>query len=114
MLFRVTFTIALVACSAWAQNSRISGEKIRAHVKYLASDELAGRGVGTNGEKLATNYIASQLQVAGIKPGSDHNTYFQRVPLVGSTTLPSASLKISGKGSPISLAFVKDYVGTAF
>ena len=114
MLYRTLFTIALGVCSVWAQDSRISGEKIRAHVKYLAGDELAGRGVGTNGEKLATNYIASQLQGAGLKPGGDNNTYFQRVPLVGSTTLPSASLTFSGKRSPVSLAFVKDYVGTAF
>src|SRR4051794_38504130 len=113
MLLRTAFAMALGVCSVWAQESRISDENIRAHVKYLASDELAGRGVGTNGEKLATNYIASQLQVAGLKPGGDNNTYFQKVPLVGSTTLPSASLKLSGKGSPVSLAFVKDYVGTA-
>jgi hypothetical protein len=103
MLLRTAFAMALGVCSVWAQESRISGENIRARVKYLASDELAGRGVGTNGEKLATSYIASQLQAAGLKPGGDNNTYFQKVPLVGSTTLPSASLKFSGKGSTVSL-----------
>src|SRR5947209_1891423 len=113
MLFRVTFTIALVACSAWAQNSRISGEKIRAHVKYLASDELEGRGVGTWGEKLATEYIASQLKLEGVNPGGDDGTYYQRVPLVGATTLPHTTLTISGSNGQVPLSLVRDYVGTA-
>ncbi len=45
-----------------AQSVRISASRIRAHVKYLASDRLQGRGVGTEGGRLATEYIASQLQ----------------------------------------------------
>ncbi len=105
---------AAVAFAISAQIVHVSGEKIRAHVKYLASDELEGRGVGTRGEKLATEYIASQLQSEGLKPGGDNGTYFQRVPLVGVTTEPSATLTISGKNGRVPLTFVKDYVGTAF
>lgn len=85
---------------------------MRAHVKYLASDELQGRGVGTTGEKLATDYLASQLQVEGVRPGGDNGTYFQRVPLIGSTNLPSARLTIAAKNRKITLAPVKDYAGT--
>ena len=87
---------------------------MRAHIKYLASDELQGRGVGASGEKLVTQYLAAQLQVNGVKPAGDNGTYFQRVPLVGSKTLPSATLAFSGNGGSTSLTFVKDYVGTAF
>jgi Zn-dependent M28 family amino/carboxypeptidase len=97
-----------------AQDLHISGDKMRAHVKYLASDELEGRGVGTRGENLATEYIAAQLQAEGLEPGGDNGTYFQRVPLIGSTTLPSATLTISGEGGNTPLSFVKDWVGTAF
>ncbi|HEX3684007.1 MAG TPA: M28 family peptidase [Bryobacteraceae bacterium] len=102
------------APSARAQDLHISGEKMRAHVKYLASDELEGRGVGTRGENLATQYIASQLQSEGLEPGGDNGTYFQRVPLIGSATLPTATLTISGKDENVPLSFVKDWVGTAF
>src|SRR5579885_2608732 len=108
LLIAVSFAITLCA-----QNLRISGERIRAHVKYLASDELEGRGVGTRGAELATAYIAAQLQAEGVKPGGDNGTYFQRVPLIGCTTLPSATLTIAGKNRRIPLHFVKDYVGTA-
>ncbi|HEY3939043.1 MAG TPA: M28 family peptidase [Bryobacteraceae bacterium] len=112
IFFRSLFVIAIVF-AVEAQDLHVSGEKIRAHVKYLASDALEGRGVGTHGEKLATEYLASQLQAAGVKPGGDNGTYFQRVPLIGSTTLPSATLSFSTKTGRVSLKFVTDYVGTA-
>jgi len=114
MLFRwllAAFLACSVVCSQQLQPSK---EKMRAHVKYLASDELQGRGVGTSGEKLATQYLAAQLQVDGVKPAGDNGTYFQRVPLVGSKSLPSATLSFSGKSGSTSLTFIKDYVGTAF
>ncbi len=106
--------LAVLSFGISAQDLHVSGDKIRAHVKYLASDELEGRGVGTRGENLATNYLASQLQAEGIKPGGDKGTYFQSVPLVGCTTLPTATLTISGKSPATSLRWVNDYVGTTF
>jgi Zn-dependent M28 family amino/carboxypeptidase len=113
MLYRIFLAGALVVFSTAAQDLHISGEKIRAHVKYLASDELEGRGVGTRGEKLATEYIASQLKLQGVNPGGDDGTYYQRVPLVGATTLPDATLTISGSNSKLPLSLLRDYVGTA-
>lgn len=113
MSFRLPAAAVLLCFCASAQSLHISGEKMRAHVKYLASDELEGRGVGTRGEKLATDYIASQVQVAGVKPGGDNGTYFQTVPLVGCATLPQATMTIRGKSGSIPLTYVKDYVGTA-
>ena len=94
-----------------AQDVHVSGDKIRAHVKYLASDELQGRGVGTNGARLATRYIASQLKAEGVQPAGDDGTYFQRVPMVGVSVLPGASLTASGKGMHTSFTQIKDYVG---
>lgn len=113
MSYRIFFGIVSIAVTVCAQSLHVSGDKLRAHVKYLSSDELQGRGVGTAGGKLATGYIAAQLQAEGVKPGGDNGTYFQRVPLIGCTTLPSATLTISGKSRRIPLRFVKDYVGTA-
>lgn len=95
-----------------AQELHLSGERIRAHVKYLSSDALEGRGVGTTGAQLATGYIAAQLQAEGVQPGGDNGTYFQRVPLVGSKVFPSASLTIAGSDGRTKLRSVTDYVGT--
>jgi len=94
-----------------AQDLHVSGKRIRAHVQYLSSDEMAGRGVGTAGEKLATGYIASQLQAEGVSPGGDNQSYFQKVPFIGSQLLPSASLSIQGGAGTTKLALQKDYAG---
>src|SRR5437764_1971487 len=75
---------AVVIC--FGQIQEISGERIRAHTKFLASDLLEGRGVGTRGGDLATDYIATQFALVGAKPAGDNGTYFQRVPLVGAET----------------------------
>ena len=93
----------------------VSGDRIRAHVKYLASDALEGRGVGTRGEQLATEYLAAQLGAEGVKPGGEDGTYFQRVPLVGSMpVVASASLKVHSEGSDFELSFPQDFVGNSF
>jgi hypothetical protein len=96
-----------------AQELHISGEKIRAHVKYLSSDELEGRGVGTRGGRLATDYIASQLKLEGVKPAGENGTYFQRVPLVGATTSPNATLTIKTRAGSTALHYLQDFVGTS-
>src|SRR5262249_10185603 len=40
----------------------ITADSIRAHVRFLASDLLEGRGPGTRGDALAQAYIAAQLE----------------------------------------------------
>ncbi|MDR4506528.1 MAG: M20/M25/M40 family metallo-hydrolase [Candidatus Scalindua sp.] len=47
-------------------------------IKYLASDELEGRGLGTPGIDKASDYIAKQFSDAGLLPcGDDVDDYFQ-------------------------------------
>ena len=101
------------AIAAMAQTGDVSGERIRAHVKFLSSDLLEGRGVGTRGEKLATEYIASQFAIIGAKPAGDQGTYFQRVPMVGSTTEPTATLSAVGGNKNVSFKWLDDFVGVS-
>src|ERR1700684_3161320 len=82
----------LVAAVAVAQSTDISGERIRPHVKFLASDLLEGRGVGARGGDLATEYIAAQFALAGAKPAGDAGTYFQNLTLVGVAPQPDSTL----------------------
>ncbi|HEU0119405.1 MAG TPA: M28 family peptidase [Bryobacteraceae bacterium] len=89
----------------------ITGERIRAHIRFLASDLLEGRGVGTRGGELATNYIASQLAVAGAKPAGDNGTYFQKVELVGVEPQPSSTLGATKGGQSVSFAWSTEFVG---
>ena len=83
---RLLALFALLAAAALAQFEDISGAKIRAHTRFLSSDLMEGRGVGSRGDQVATEYLATQFELTGAKPAGDNGTYFQRVPLVGVTT----------------------------
>ena len=51
-------------------------QRLMAHVRYLASDELEGRGVGTAGLDKAGDYIAKEFKEAGLEPGGDEHGWF--------------------------------------
>jgi Zn-dependent M28 family amino/carboxypeptidase len=61
-------------------------EAVRAHMRYLSSDLLEGRGPGTRGDALTTGYIAAQFEAMGLQAAGDNGTFFQKVPLLGITT----------------------------
>src|SRR4029079_11453284 len=108
-LMRTTFL--LLSIVALANGQTISGERIRAHVKFLASDLLEGRGVAMRGGDIATEYIATQFALTGAKPAGDNGTYFQKVPLVGVQTEPDASLTAAASGRSASFRGLEDFVG---
>ena len=61
----------------------ITPELLRAHIRFLASDLLEGRGPATRGDQLGEAYIQSQLEALGIQPGAPGGGWIQKVPLVG-------------------------------
>ena len=103
--------ILIAATVALHAQDLITGENIRAHIRFLASDLLEGRGVGTRGGELATNYIASQLAIAGAKPAGDNGTYFQKVELVGVEPRPDAQLGATKGGDSLFLKWSTGFVG---
>jgi len=94
-----------------AQPGPINPQHIREDVKYLSSDLLEGRGVGTRGGDLATEYIARQLAAAGAKPAGEDGTYFQKVPLVGVATQPETEISATAGGKKIDFKLLDDLVG---
>jgi Zn-dependent M28 family amino/carboxypeptidase len=58
----------------------ITAHEIDGHLRFLSSDLLEGRGPATRGGRLTAEYIASQLRIAGLAPGSGRS-YFQNVPI---------------------------------
>jgi Zn-dependent M28 family amino/carboxypeptidase len=60
----------------------ITPESIAAPTRFLAHDLLEGRGPGTRGDRLAIEFVASELQSFGLRPGAADGSYFQDVPLV--------------------------------
>lgn len=52
-------------------NGVIKERNVRAHMEFLASDALQGRGSGTRDELIGGRYIAAQLRQFGIEPAGD-------------------------------------------
>ena len=97
--------------TAIAAMQKIDPERIRAHVKFLASDLLEGRGTGQRGGDIAAEYIATQFALQRLKPGGDNGTYMQRVPMVGVTPLPETRFAYAPEGgAAIALKPLDDYV----
>ena len=55
-----------------------SRDRLLAHVEVLASEEMAGRGLGTPALELAADYIAARFAEVGLQPGGDGGTWSQR------------------------------------
>jgi len=85
-------------------------QMIRAHVKFLASDLLEGRGTGQRGGDLAAEYIGAQFESYGLKPAGDGGTFFQNVPMVTMKTLPGTQFSLEPKsGDAVSLKLLDDF-----
>ncbi len=114
----VFLAVAVVGCGALVLAAKTGGpkvdpEKIREHVKYLASDELEGRGMNQKGGDLAAEYIAKQFKSYGLKPAGEKGTYFQKVPMVAVKTLQDTTVAlVPGAGVPLELKALDDYVTT--
>jgi Zn-dependent M28 family amino/carboxypeptidase len=97
--------------AAFAALETIDPEHIRWHVRFLSLDLLEGRGTGQRGGDLAAQYIATQFAEYGLKPAGDNGTYFQKVPLVGITTLPETRFTLVPKqGAAMTLKPLDEYV----
>src|SRR5215831_18248766 len=89
----------------------LSGERMRAHLKFLASDLLEGRGTGQRGGEIAAAYIATEFALYGLKPAGDDGAFFQNVPMVGVKTLPDTTMKFVGAdGKALDLRNLDDFV----
>ncbi|MEP6767076.1 MAG: M28 family peptidase [Acidobacteriota bacterium] len=62
---------------------QITPEVLSAHIRFLSSDLLEGRGPATRGDALAESYIQSQMEALGLKPGAPGGGWIQKVPLIG-------------------------------
>jgi Zn-dependent M28 family amino/carboxypeptidase len=112
---RLWIAVAVVVLAAGvaekARAPKVDAEKIRAHVKYLASDELEGRGTGQKGGDLAAAYVAEEFNHYGLLPAGDNGTYFQNVPMVGVKTLPETVFILApANGEEAPLRPLDDYV----
>ena len=80
-MIRITILLVLLAQTTVAQKlkkkDKVVFTNLQKHISFLADDKLEGRRTGTNGEKLAYEYISSEFTKAGLTAKGDNNTYLQ-------------------------------------
>lgn len=113
MLRRLAIGVLFCAASVHAADPAVSADRVKEAVKYLASDQLEGRGPGdTRGEELTTRYLADEFKKAGLKPLGEKGSYFQPVPLVSVETLKTSTLKLVKGDTATELPIEDGFAGT--
>jgi Zn-dependent M28 family amino/carboxypeptidase len=107
-LFAAGLTLASHAVFA-APQPIVAEAPLRAHLAFLSDDLLEGRGTGQRGGDLAVRYLETQAAAIGLKPAAG-KSYRQSVKMVGTTTLPSSSLRFEIKGKTFAPALGSELV----
>lgn len=87
-----------------ATDADIVREDLERHVRWLASDELEGRGTGTPSIDLAAEYIAREFRRYGLEPAGEDGTYFQTFEVITGTESSGnvlALLEENGERTPV-------------
>jgi Zn-dependent M28 family amino/carboxypeptidase len=83
---------------------------LRAHLAFLSSDLLEGRGTGQRGGELTVSYLENQALAAGLLP-ANKGSYRQSVRIAGVKAQPQeSSVALVAGGKPLALSFAKDWV----
>jgi len=107
--------LVLVFASALAINvesaaRRIDPKAYLQHIKYLASDELEGRGDGAPGLEKAAEYIEKSLRNSGLEPAGDNRSFFQTFQLVTGISLePGNALSLTTSNGTVAFEVGRDY-----
>lgn len=65
----------------------ITGKELLKYIVFLASDKLQGREAGTDAGHQAGDFLASEFERLGLKPGGENDTYFQPFSLTAQVSL---------------------------
>jgi hypothetical protein len=94
-----------------AATASIRPEAIRAHMQFLASDLLEGRGTGSRGYRVAAEFVADQFAALGLRAAGDQGTFFQEVPLRSSKVdEPRSAFNLIHSSNTEALTFRQDYI----
>src|SRR5438132_1358320 len=77
-------------------------DEVRDALTYLASDQLEGRGLETEGIGKAADYIATQFRKDGLRPLPALNGYFQEFPITLSTKIGKET-KLEANGQTLTV-----------
>ena len=109
--FSLLALLVLGCKSGTEDNSAVEVDQstIGQHIERLASDEFLGRKPFTEGEVKTVNYLKEAFSKLGLLPGNG-DSYFQDVPMVEITGMPSEKMTVSGADKHLDLNRFEDFV----
>ena len=99
-------TIVAISATVAAALPGIESDALVDHIKFLASDDMKGRGNGTPELERAAEYVAAQFKKAGLRPGGRNDSYFQPFELIAGLTVGrenSLTIQSGGRAAAFSL-----------
>jgi len=87
----------------------ITADTLRAHVARLAGDEMAGRAPGTEGARLARQYLADTMAGLGLEPAFA-GEWEQLYDLVSITSEVPKTWRFTGSAEDLELSYWDDYI----
>ncbi|TAK43926.1 MAG: M28 family peptidase [Saprospiraceae bacterium] len=59
---------------------QLQKQELQSQLMYIASDELAGRRTGSEGEAMAADFISKNFEAYGVAKPNGQDSYFQKIP----------------------------------
>jgi aminopeptidase YwaD len=94
------FIVSVAFVNPSDKSPKITSGEVSEHIKYLSSDELAGRFPGTDGDKLTVDYIINEFEEYGITPAGE-NGYKQPFDYISEIKLGTGNSLSIGNGELI-------------
>jgi Peptidase family M28/PA domain/PDZ domain len=111
---RFLLLAALAAATTFTVEARQAPSKTRAYVEALASERFEGRLAGSNGERMAGDYIASQLAKIGARPLPGRDGYFLPFDFTAGSRDGGSSVTIASALHPPSFKTTADVQALSF
>lgn len=113
IVFLLFVSFSINAQKTW-KDSEITAKDIKAHIFYLASDNMKGRFTGTKEEKMAGDYIQNQFKSFGLSPLFS-GSYLQSFPFIEKVELTkSNSIAIEVNKKKTGLKVNKEFITAPF
>ncbi|MGH9367241.1 MAG: M28 family peptidase [Thermoanaerobaculia bacterium] len=100
----------LVTAEERTAAAAITPALLDAHIRFLASDLLEGRGSASRGERIAMEYVATQLQSMGFQPSAPGGDWIQRVPLVAITSRVPRTMTFDSGAKRLDIESHRDFI----
>jgi len=109
-----SFSLGFIVDGDKDKNPEITVSEIKAHIEYLASDDLEGRFTGSKGCEEAAEYISDEFESYGLKPLFEDD-YLQSFPFIAGLELGDNNyVQIINEQKKTELKIEKDYVIAPF